>query len=59
MPAPRKYPDELRQRATRMVFEVREQTGGTVVLPYNPSGAVFQRPARRVRTPRLREDREM
>jgi hypothetical protein len=42
-----------------MVFEVREQTGGTVVLPHNPSGAVFQRPARRARTPRLREDREM
>jgi transposase len=28
MPAPRKYPDELRQRATRLVFEIREQTGG-------------------------------
>ena len=27
MPALRKYPDELRQRAVRMVFEVREQTG--------------------------------
>jgi transposase len=27
MPAPRKYPDELRERAVRMVFEVREQTG--------------------------------
>jgi transposase len=27
MPALRKYPDELRQRALRMVFEVREQTG--------------------------------
>ncbi len=27
MPAPRKYPDELRDRAVRMVFEVREQTG--------------------------------
>jgi transposase len=27
MPARRKYPDELRQRAVRMVFEVREQTG--------------------------------
>jgi transposase len=28
MPALRRYPDELRQRAVRMVFEVREQTGG-------------------------------
>src|SRR5215218_7250070 len=28
MPALRKYPDELRQRAVRMVFEVRERTGG-------------------------------
>jgi transposase len=28
MPALRKYPDELRQRAVRMVFEVREQTSG-------------------------------
>ncbi|RBQ11628.1 hypothetical protein DP939_45005 [Spongiactinospora rosea] len=27
MPAPRKYPDELRERAVRMVFEIREQTG--------------------------------
>ncbi|GII55628.1 insertion element IS6110 uncharacterized 12.0 kDa protein [Planotetraspora thailandica] len=27
MPAPRKYPDELRERAVRMVFEVRQQTG--------------------------------
>lgn len=27
MSAPRKYPDELRERAVRMVFEVREQTG--------------------------------
>jgi transposase len=28
MSAPRKYPQELRGRAVRMVFEVREQTGG-------------------------------
>ncbi|MCA2230353.1 transposase [Nonomuraea aurantiaca] len=27
MPAPKKYPDELRERAVRMVFEIREQTG--------------------------------
>ena len=27
MPAPQKYPDELRARAVRMVFEVRERTG--------------------------------
>ena len=27
----------------------------TVVLPHNPSGALFQRPARRVPTPRLQE----
>lgn len=27
MAALRKYPDELRERAVRMVFEVREQTG--------------------------------
>ncbi len=27
MPAPRKYPDELRDRAVRMVFETRERTG--------------------------------
>jgi transposase InsO family protein len=27
MPAPRKYPDEIRERAVRMVFEIREETG--------------------------------
>jgi transposase len=27
MPAPRKYPQELRERAVRMVFEVCEQSG--------------------------------
>jgi transposase len=27
VPARRKYPDELRERAVRMVFEIREQTG--------------------------------
>jgi transposase len=27
MPAQRKYPDELRERAVRMVFEVRERDG--------------------------------
>ncbi len=27
VPAPKKYPDELRERAVRMVFEVREETG--------------------------------
>jgi transposase len=27
MPAPRKYPDEIRQRAVRLVFEQREATG--------------------------------
>jgi transposase len=27
MPAPRKYPDEVRERAVRMVFEVREESG--------------------------------
>lgn len=27
MPAPRKYPDELRERAVRMVLEVRAETG--------------------------------
>jgi transposase len=26
-PKPQKYPEELRERAVRMVFEVREQTG--------------------------------
>jgi transposase len=31
MPAPRKYPDELRQRAVRLVLDVaREETGTTV-----------------------------
>ena len=28
MPRPSKYPDELRERAVRMVFEVRAETGG-------------------------------
>lgn len=28
MSAPGKYPQELRERAVRMVFEVREQNGG-------------------------------
>ena len=27
MPAPRKYPDEVRERAVRMVFEIREESG--------------------------------
>jgi transposase len=27
VPAPKRYPDELRERAVRMVFEIREQTG--------------------------------
>jgi transposase len=27
MPAPKKYPDELRERAVRMVFQVREESG--------------------------------
>jgi transposase len=27
MAAPRKYPDEVRERAVRMVFEIREETG--------------------------------
>jgi transposase len=27
MPAPKKYPDELHERAVRMVFETRKQTG--------------------------------
>jgi hypothetical protein len=27
MPAQRKYPDELRERAVKMVFEVRERDG--------------------------------
>jgi hypothetical protein len=29
----------------------------TVVLPHNPSGALFQRPAQHVPRPRLHEDR--
>ncbi len=27
MPAPKRYPDEVREGAVRMVFEIREQTG--------------------------------
>jgi transposase len=27
MPAPKKYPDEVRERAVRMVFEMREESG--------------------------------
>jgi transposase len=27
MPAPRKYPDELRERAVKMVFEIRARDG--------------------------------
>src|SRR5205814_9549613 len=33
MPAPKKYPDEVRERAVRMVFEIREESG-------QPHGAV-------------------
>jgi transposase len=29
MPAPKKYPDELRERAVRMVFDMRRETGQT------------------------------
>ncbi|MEV4179383.1 transposase [Nonomuraea sp. NPDC049709] len=28
MPAPRKYPQELRDRAVKMVFDLHEKTGG-------------------------------
>jgi transposase len=27
MPAPKKYPDELRERAVRMVFQIRQESG--------------------------------
>jgi transposase len=27
MPAPRKYPDEIRERAVRLVFDVKEEVG--------------------------------
>ncbi len=27
MPAPRKYPDEIRERAVRTVFDIRRETG--------------------------------
>src|SRR4051794_25104296 len=27
MPAPKKYPDEVRERAVRMVFQIREESG--------------------------------
>lgn len=27
MPAPKKYPDEVRERAVRMVFEIRQEPG--------------------------------
>jgi transposase len=30
MPAPKKYPDEVRERAVRMVFEIREESGQQV-----------------------------
>ncbi|SCF41704.1 transposase, partial [Micromonospora marina] len=30
MPAPKKYPDELRERATRLVFEARRDPAGAV-----------------------------
>jgi transposase len=30
MPAPKRYPDELRERAVRMVFQVREESGQPV-----------------------------
>lgn len=29
MPAPRKYPDELRERAVRLVLDIEEETGST------------------------------
>ena len=29
MPAPRKYPDELRERAIRLVLDIEEETGNT------------------------------
>jgi transposase len=33
MPAPKKYPEEVRERAVRMVFEIREESG-------QPHGAI-------------------
>ena len=41
MSAPRKYPQELRDRAVRMVFEIRQQTGrqpGAIVRVANQLG---------------------
>jgi transposase len=29
MPAPRKYPDKLRERAIRLVLDIEEETGNT------------------------------
>jgi transposase len=29
MPAPKKYPDELRERAVRLVFQMRQERGGS------------------------------
>jgi transposase len=34
MPAPKKYPDELRERAVRLVFQIREERGSSYgVIP--------------------------
>lgn len=44
MPAQRKYPEELRERAVKMVFEVRERTGrGTGSWPGWAGSWVFTR----------------
>ena len=32
MPAPRKYPDELRERAIRLVLDIEEETGNTTAV---------------------------
>jgi serine O-acetyltransferase len=45
MPAQRKYPDELRERAVKMVFEVRERDGkGHGEIARNPGSPVSRTP---------------
>jgi hypothetical protein len=42
MPAPRKYPDELRERAVRLVFERHAARGMRLVMPADRGGLVMR-----------------
>lgn len=45
MPAPKKYPPEVRERAVRMVFEIRQESGTASRSNSSPTAATRRLPA--------------